>query len=324
MKPRLAFFHSQITESPALSDDLAHLESLCDVTYHPFLVGSPEKLAEHAAAAEIIIANDVALTASDLPSFPKLQLVSLLGSGYDMISLADTRDRGITVCNEPSYGATNVAQHALALILELCHRVGDQNQALKADGWRTPRRQIIADHPILELDGLTLGLIGFGRIAKKLATVAAALGMRVIAASSQSEQTLAEFGVGKVTQDELFATSDFISLHCRASESTRGLVNARLLGLMKPTAFLINTARGELIDDPALFAALDNGTIAGAAIDVLAQEPPADDHPLVAHPRCIVTPHIAWNSQPARERLVKATIHNIEAFLNGSPVNQVN
>lgn len=324
MKPKLAFFHSQITESPALTDARDRLANLTDVSYHPFLVGSPARLAEHAADSEIIVANDVALTASDLSLFPKLRLFSLLGSGYDMVSLTDTQAAGVTVCNAPTYGTENVAQHTLALILELSHRVGKQDEALKTGGWKASRKQCIEQFPVVELHAMTLGVVGFGNIAKRIASMVSGLGMQVIASSSQPAEELNAHGVRKVSLDELFATADVVSLHCRSSDETRNMVDARLLTLMKHSAYLVNTARGDLIDEQALCQALDHHDIAGAAVDVVATEPPSESHPLVGHPRCVVTPHIAWNSQPAKERLVHATIDNIDAFLNGVPINQVN
>lgn len=324
MKPKVAIFHSSIFESPNLAELRQQFAGIADVSYHPFLLDSPEHLKQSAPDANIIIMNDVALTLEELEELPQLQMVSLLGSGYDMIDLDGMKQGGVTVCNAPTYGIENVAQHAIALMFELAHRTGTQNQAVLESGWNEARPDCINNFPIIEFSGKTLGFVGYGNTSRRVKEMLSGFGVKCIAASSRSAEDLAAQGIEKVSLDQLFAESDIISVHSRASAANKQFLNAALFNQMKPTSLFINTARGELVKEADLAAALTNGKLAGAGLDVLTNEPPLPDCPLLSLPNCIHTPHIAWNSQAARERISRESFENAKAFLSDETQNQVN
>ncbi|MCX8155298.1 MAG: D-2-hydroxyacid dehydrogenase [Verrucomicrobiae bacterium] len=280
---------------------------------------------DRAQGAEVLFTNKTPLRAEILAALPALRFIGVLATGYDVVDTAAARRHGITVCNVPDYSTPSVTQAVFALLLELTNHVGEHARSVQAGDWcRSPDFSYWL-HPLVELHGLTLGLVGFGRIARSVARVALALGMRVQACRKMMErghETLA--AVTMVDLETLLRTSDVVSLHCPLTAETRGLINAQRLAWMKPSAFLINTGRGALVVEVDLAQALREGRLAGAAVDVLSQEPPPPDHPLLQAPRCFITPHQAWATRAARQRLLRVSVENLRAYLTGHPQNVVN
>lgn len=282
---------------------------------------SPEEITVRARDAEIVLVNKVVLDAPRLAQLPQLRYIGVLATGYNVVDVAEAARRGIVVTNVPAYGGPAVSQMAWAHILNLTNRVADHAQAVSAGRWSSAIDWCYWDHPLVELAGLTLGIVGLGQIGRATARIAQGFGMRVIAYSEPAFQPTAE--IEAVGLDDLFRRSDVVSLHCPLTPDNARMVNARRLALMKPTALLINTSRGGLVDEAALAEALRSGRLAGAGLDVLTQEPPPADHPLLHLPNCIVTPHISWATRAARQRLLEIAVENIRAFLAGQPRNVV-
>jgi glycerate dehydrogenase len=280
-----------------------------------------ELIVERAASASAVLTNKTPLSAATLAALPGLEYVGVLATGVNMVDLAAARKQGITVTNVPEYSTPNAAQATWALVLELANQVGRHATGVRAGRWSACADFCYWETELVELAGLTLGLVGYGRIARAVAAVGRAFGMKVIAHRRQGG--VADDGTPCVPLDELFATSDVVSLHCPLTAETAGLVAARRLGLMKPTAFLVNTARGGLVVEADLAAALDAGLIAGAGLDVLSTEPPPADNPLLGARNCLITPHVAWATRPARRRLIEVAAANLEAFAAGAPQNVV-
>jgi glycerate dehydrogenase len=278
---------------------------------------------ERIAEAEIALTNKVLLDASVLAAAPRLAGISVLATGVNAVDLVAASARGIAVCNVPSYSTSSVAQHALALLLELCHRVGLHDASVHAGGWQNSPDFSYTLSPLHELEGKTLGVVGYGAIGRRVASAASALGMRVCAAELGHAERMSD-EVERLPLDDVFRVSDVISLHCPLTPETEALVSAARLALMKPSAFLINTARGGLIDELALSRALDSGALAGAALDVLSSEPPAAENPLLRAKNCVITPHVAWTSLPARKRLLEITVDNVRALIHGTPIHVTN
>lgn len=277
---------------------------------------------ERARDADILLTNKTPISREQMEQLPKLKFIAVLATGYNIVDVMAARERGIPVCNVPIYGTDTVAQHVMALILELSNNVGDYARSVATDWTKSPDFCYVRK-PILELTGCTLGIVGFGRIGQRVAELGHAFGMKILYAA-RSAKTGVSTPAQPVSMDRLFAESDFVSLHCPQGPENLQFVNRALLGRMKPTAFLINTARGTLIHEADLAQALKDHVLAGAALDVLSKEPPDPANPLLQAPNCLVTPHIAWSSLPARQRLMKTTVENVKAFLQGSPIHQVN
>jgi len=284
----------------------------------------PDEVVQRARNARIALINKTVLDADAIGALPDLRFIAVLATGYNVVDVVAARRRGIPVSNVPEYGTTAVAQHTLALLLELCHRVGDHARAVAAGEWAASPDFSFWLAPPVELTGLTIGLVGFGRIGRRVAALAHACGMRVIAHTAHPHDAPSYAGFAWRSIAELFADADVVSLHCPLTADNARFVNAALLARMKPSAVLLNTARGGLIDEAALAAALAAGRLAGAAVDVLSSEPPRPDNPLLGTRNCILTPHMAWASRAARRELMAATVRNIEAFLAGAPINVVN
>lgn len=282
----------------------------------------PEQVAARAATAGAVLTNKTVLSRESLAQLPALKYIGVLATGTNVVDLAAARERGIPVTNVPAYGTRSVAQATVALLLELTNHIGHHAQTVRAGRWTQCADWCYWDSPLLELDGLTMGLVGFGRIGRAVAELAQAFGMKVIA-HSPSLQNSPPY-VRPVSLEEIFRVSDVVSLHCPLSPQTKHLVNAERLGGMKSTALLLNTSRGPLVDEAALAEALNNGVIAGAGLDVLSAEPPPATNPLLLAKNCLITPHNAWGTQAARARLLRAAVANIRAFLAGQPVNVVN
>lgn len=271
---------------------------------------------------EIVLTNKVPITESLLNACPNIKLICIQATGYNIVDTAACARRGIPVCNVPDYGTAAVAQFTLALMLELCHQIGHHDSVVHDGKWCRSKTFCFWDTPQMELGGKTLGIIGFGRIGQAVARLAQAFGMRVIAHSRTQKET--GVNVEYVDMDTLLAQSDFVSLHCPLFAENTNMVNADFLGKMKDRAFLINTARGGLLDEQAVADALASGKLAGAAVDVVTEEPMKEYNPLLTAPNCIITPHIAWAPKESRQRLLDCCVENIRAFLAGKPQNVVN
>lgn len=275
---------------------------------------APDEIVPRSTSAEIVLTNKVKLNGEYMSSVPTLKYIGVTATGYNIVDVAAARERKVIVTNVPTYGTQSVAQMTFALLLELTQHVGHHAQTVREGRWTRSPDFCYWDYPLIELDGLTLGIIGFGRIGKMVGQLAEAFGMKVLTYSRK--QPVAEM-------ETLFRRSDIISLHCPLTPQTEHLVNEKRLAWMKPTAFLLNTSRGPLIDESALAKALNEGRIAGAGLDVLAVEPPTADNPLLRAKNCLITPHIAWATRAARSRLMEAVVENVRAYLTGESKNVV-
>ena len=280
----------------------------------------PADLLTRAGEADILLTNKTPLCADTLAQLPRLRFISVLATGHNVVDTAAARARGIPVSNVPAYATDSVAQHVFALILEWCHHVGHHASAVASGHWTRSAAWCAPLTPLRPLSGRRLGLIGRGRIAQRVADIGRAFGMEPRLASVSHPRG----GNGLDALDEVIATSDVLSLHCQLTPASEGLVDTAFLLRMKPGALLVNTARGALIREHDLAAALQDGTLAGAALDVLTEEPPPPDHPLTRLGNCLITPHMAWMSIDARQRLLDITAENLRAFLRSAPVNVVN
>ncbi len=282
---------------------------------------APAEVAGRIADAEVVITNKVALDASNLAGASRLRLICIAATGTDHVDLAAAARRGIAVCNVPGYATPSVVEHVFLLILALMRSLPAYQRTVAAGRWQASRQFCLLDHPIAELSGKVLGIVGFGTLGRAVARVGEAFGMRVLVAARPG----AAVPPGRLPLEDLLPRVDVLSLHCPLADNTRGLIGARELARMKPGAILVNTARGGVVDEEALAAALRSGHLGGAGVDTLSREPPPPDHPLLAGevPRLIVTPHIAWASREARQRLVIEMAENIRAFRAGRARNRV-
>jgi len=281
----------------------------------------PEGVTERIGNAEIAFTNKSLIPAEAIKALPSLQYIGVLATGYNVVDIAAARERDIPVTNIPAYGTASVAQMAFALILELTQQPALHDASVHAGDWTACPDFCYWKKPLVELDGLTLGLVGYGAIGQAVARLGRAFGMKILVHTRTArEEADTEF----VDCETLFRESDAVSLHCPLTDENQGFVNAQLLSQMKPTAFLINTARGPLVDEAALAKALNEEQIAGAATDVLSVEPPPADNPLFGAKNIIITPHIGWATRAARERLMNIAADNLRAFLKGTPQNVVN
>lgn len=298
------------------------LEQLGDLTvYHRT---TSEQIAERLAGAEIIFTNKTSLTREHFATNPHIRFVGVLATGYNVVDITAARERGIPVCNIPTYGTMAVAQFAAALLLELCHHVGRHAESVRAGNWAGGQDFCYWLNPLIELDGKTLGIVGFGRIGQAFGRIAQAFGMNIVAVDDYPNRQLESSTLRYVSLDELYAAADVISLHCPLFENNRSMIDKTAIGKMKPGVLIINTSRGPLINEADLAEALQSGHVAGAAMDVLSSEPPAPNNPLLSAPNCFVTPHIAWATKEARTRLMNIAVDNLTAFLKGTPQNVVN
>ena len=278
---------------------------------------------QRADGAEIVLTNKTVLSAEVIEHLEALKYISVLATGYNVVDIEAARKRGIAVSNVPIYGTESVAQMVFAHLLNLAQNVAHHAKTVRDGRWCFSPDFCYWDTPLIELQGLTMGIIGFGRIGQATARLALAFGMKVIIYDIVAPPQIPE-GCQMVELDDVFRLADIVSLHCPLTVQTEKLVNEQRLALMKPTAFLINTSRGPLIDEQALADALNNGMLAGAGLDVLAVEPPNQANPLLKAKNCYITPHIAWATRAARQRLLKVTVDNVAAFLAGKPQNVVN
>jgi len=281
-----------------------------------------DQVMQRSAGAEIVLTNKVVIGPNAIRQVSQLRYIGVLATGYNVVDVDAARERGVVVTNVPAYSTPSVAQLVFALLLELTHHVGHHARTVREGRWSSSPDFCYWDFPLIELSGLTFGIVGLGRIGREVAKLADAFGMKVIACAHRPPASLPPY-VRMVSLDELFGQSDAISLHCPLTPETKEMVNAERLGKMKQTAFLINTGRGALVKEQDMADALNAGRIGGAGLDVLSSEPPGQDNPLLSAKNCYITPHIAWATRAARERLLKTAVENVRAFLAGSPVNRV-
>ncbi len=297
------------------------LESLGDCTVYDRT--APDQTVQRAAGAEILLTNKTVLSADMLEQLPDCRYIGVLATGFNIVDTAAASEKNIIVANVPTYSTQSVAQMVLAHVLNLTQHVGDHSRTARDGKWTASPDFCYWDYPLIELAGKTMGIIGLGRIGRATAKLAAAFGMNVIAYTRNPDACEAA-GVNPATLDELLTDSDVVTLHCPLTAETENMMNADRLAKMKPSAFLINTSRGPLIDQQALAEALNERRLAGAGLDVMSAEPPSAENPLLSAKNCCITPHIAWATKEARQRLMATTIENVKAYQNGAPQNVVN
>ena len=283
-----------------------------------------DKIIERGRNADVILTDKTPLAADAYPMLPKLRFVSVLATGYDPVDAAAAREHDIAVSNVPGYGTGAVAEHVFALLFELCRHVGLHDAAVKAGDWSRAPDYCFWHTPQLELAGRTMGIVGLGRIGRRVAEIADAFGMPVIASKRNRGQAPDVEQFEWADTADIFARADIVTMHCPLTDETRGIVDTTIIDLMKPTAFFVNTSRGKLVVERDLADALNAGRIAGAAVDVASAEPIPAESPLLTEKNCILTPHVAWAALEARRRLIATTAQNIAAFIEGQPVNVVN
>jgi glycerate dehydrogenase len=282
-----------------------------------------DEVAARAGGAEIVLLNKTPMPGYVMAQLSELKYIGVLATGYNVVDMDAARERGVVVTNVPTYGTASVAQFVFALLLELCQQVAAHADAVRAGEWSHNPDWCFWKAPLVELAGKTMGIVGFGRIGRQTGRIADAMGMRVIANDTWHGDEPGWPGFRWGTFEEVLRESDVVSLHSPLTHETRGMINAATLELMKPAAFLINTSRGPLVVDRDLANALNSGRLAGAGLDVLSVEPPAERNPLLKARNCLVTPHIAWATREARSRLMDTVIENVAAFLAGKPQNVV-
>lgn len=282
-----------------------------------------QKIIERIGDAEIVLTNKTPITRPVLEACPGLALISVLASGYNVVDVKAARERNIPVCNLPAYGTASVAQFAIAMLLEVCHHVAAHSQAVHQGQWENCPDWCFWNYPLIELAGKTLGVIGFGRIGQATARIAKAMGMEILAydrVQTQAGEALGNY----VDLDALLARSDVITLHCPLFPETEGIICRENIEKMKDGVILLNNARGPLVVEEDLAAALTSGKVAAAAVDVVSTEPIRGDNPLLKAPNCLITPHISWAPKESRQRVMDMTVENLRAFLQGAPIHVVN
>ncbi|NDV66725.1 D-2-hydroxyacid dehydrogenase [Bacteroides sp. 224] len=283
---------------------------------------TPEQVLERSAHAEILLTNKTVITAEHINALPELKYIGVLATGYNVVDIEAAKERGVIVTNIPAYSTTSVAQMVFAHILNISSQVQHHSEEVRKGKWTNSKDFCFADTPLIELLGKKIGLIGLGATGYTTARIALGFGMKVWAHTSKSRLQLPP-EIKKMELDQIFKECDIVSLHCPLTEATRGMVNAERLAMMKPTSILINTSRGPIIDEQALADALNKEQIYAAGLDVLSSEPPHADNPLLTARNCYITPHIAWATLAARQRLMSIMIENIRAFQTGKPENNV-
>ncbi len=294
-------------------------EALGKVTVHEFT--NPEEIVRKAGDAEILVTNKTVLSAQTIHALPKLRYIGTLSTGFNVVDCRAAKQRGIPVCNVPTYCTSAVAQFTFAMLFNITNRVELHNESVHRGDWVSSRHFCYWHADLIDVAGRTLGIIGFGNIGRAVAKIARALDMNVLV-SSRSEKPMPQ-GCRQVSRETLLRESDVVTIHCPLTPDTERMINKEALALMKPTAILLNTSRGQVIDEQALADALNQNKLYAAALDVLSKEPPAADNPLLTAKNCVITPHIAWASRDARSRLIQIAAENIKAFLDGNIQNNV-
>lgn len=301
--------------------DWSQLEALTDAQVVVYDRTCPSDTLARCAEADAVLTNKVVLTAEMLAALPRLRYVGVLATGYNVVDCEAARQCGVVVTNIPAYSTDSVAQLVFAHLLNVTNSVA--HYAAARDRWPVSPDFTWSDTPLVELAGKTFGIYGLGNIGTAVARIALSFGMNVLAVTSRSPEMLPA-GVEKAGWERVLREADVVSLHCPLTPSTRGMINAETLAMMRPTSVLINTGRGPLVDEQAVADALRDGRLAAYCADVLSTEPPSPDNPLLTAPRCYLTPHIAWATREARQRLIAIAVRNLEAFAEGTPVNVVN
>lgn len=283
-----------------------------------------EQVIERIGDAEAVYVNKVPIDRNVMDKCPSIRFIGVLATGYNVIDVEAAREKGIVVCNVPTYGTLSVAQYAIALLLELCHHAGEHSACVKAGEWTKNKDWCFWKYPLIELSGKKMGIIGFGRIGQMTGRLAAAFGMEVLAFDSHPAASMEIEGCRYAALDEVIESTDVISLHCPLFPETREIINKETISRMKEGVMIINTSRGPLICEKDLADALKSGKVAGAAVDVVSVEPVQEDNPLLKAPNIIITPHIAWAPKESRQRLMDVAVGNLKAYLAGVPVNVVN
>lgn len=296
------------------------LETLGDLTV--FANSNGQEVLDRASDADVVVVNKVRLTSDTLEGLPALRMIAVTATGYDCVDIDAAGAKGIVVSNVPIYGTDSVAQHVFALLLHVLHRVDLHDSAVRKGEWGEIGDFSFWKQPLTELSGKTMGVVGFGRIGRQVARLAAAFGMSIVA-HSRSEPTSDGLEIESVSLPDLVARADVISLNCPLTAETEQMVDESFLAKVKPQCVLINTGRGALIDESALASALHSGKLLAAALDVCSTEPIEADNPLLSAPRCFITPHLAWATLEARQRLMATTVDNVRAFLSGQPIHRV-
>lgn len=307
--------------------DWKPLQELADFEIYDRTTYSIEEaplIIERAKDAEVILTNKTPLTKEILDELPMLKYIGVLATGYNVVDVEAAKERNITVTNIPSYGTDTVAQAAIALLLELCHRTGDHSNAVKNGEWTNSPDFCFWNHPIIELSGKTMGIIGYGQIGQTTSRIAQAFGMKVLAYNRTREKVIETESVRYATLEVLYREADVIMLHCPLTEENKGFINKEAIEQMKDGVLIVNNARGALINEADLADALNRGKVAGAGLDVVSEEPISEDNPLLKAKNCIITPHIAWASLEARQRLLNIAVENLSKYLEGNPINVVN
>lgn len=282
-----------------------------------------EEIVARIGSAEAVIVNKTPITRATLDACPGIRYIGVLATGYNVVDVAAAKERGIPVCNVPTYGTASVGQFAIGLLLEICHHIGAHSDSVHAGDWERSADWCYWNYPLIELDGKTLGVIGFGRIGQATARIAKAMGMNVLAYDShpsESGRALGEY----VDLDTLLRTSDVIALHCPLFPETQGIIDRDAIAKMKDGVIILNNSRGPLIVEQDLADALNSGKVAAAGLDVVSTEPIRADNPLLSARNCIITPHISWAAKEPRERIMTASVENLRAFLNGASIHVVN
>ena len=282
-----------------------------------------EKIISHIGDAEVVITNKTPISRATMDACPNIRYIALLATGYNVVDVNAAKEKGIPVSNVPTYGTAAVGQFAIAMLLEICHHVAHHSDTVHAGKWNSCPDWCYWDYPLIELDGKTMGIIGFGRIGQATGRIAKALGMKVLAYDSfqsDSGKAIAEY----VDLDTLLAASDVIALHCPLFPETEGIINKDTIAKMKDGVILLNNSRGPLIVEQDVADALNSGKIYAAGLDVVSTEPIRNDNPLLTAKNCIITPHISWAPKESRQRIMDCTVSNVAAFLAGNPVNVVN
>lgn len=308
------------TENPG---DLswAPLEELGELTVYPRT--GEEQIVQRIGDAEIVITNKTPITRSTLQACPRIRYIAVLATGYNVIDIAAARERGIPVSNVPTYGTAAVGQFAIAMLLEICHHVAHHSQSVHDGAWSRGQDWCYWDYPLIELDGKTMGIIGFGRIGQQTGRIAKAMGMRVLAYDAHPNdagRAIADY----VPLEELLGQSDVIALHCPLFPETAGIINRDTISAMKDGVIILNNSRGPLIVEQDLADALNSGKVYAAGLDVVATEPILEDNPLLRAKNCIITPHISWAPRESRQRIMDCTVDNVRAFLESDARNVIN
>ena len=294
---------------------------VCELTVYERT--APSELMDRAKGAEALLTNKVVIDKATMEQLPELKYIGVLATGYNVVDVQAARALGITVTNIPAYSTMSVAQMVFAHLLNITQHVAAHSAEVVSGRWASNKDFCFWDNPLIELDGKSIGIVGLGNTGQATARIADSFGMKVLAYTSKQQSRLPDYVTKAESVDDLFRTCDVVSLHCPLNEQTKHLVNASRLKLMKPTAIIINTGRGPLVNDQDLADALNSGTIYAAGIDVLTQEPPREGNPLIGARNCYITPHIAWATASARKRLMQIALDNLKAFADGKPQNEV-